>query len=790
MLAHLNQDAIKYMVKHQLFSKDSNYSLFDPSGFIDCESCRLYKSQALPKNVSHSSVVQRIRDKDNNSEALSVPEDLQATSNNVVSSPLDMVHCDGLQFDLPNCVQAYEFIFIDDYTDFKVIYAVSSRADFITVLQAYQALAFFYHKTHIKVLRMDNAAEMSSEEVYDFCRFNGIHIQRCAPYEHHQNGKAERAVRTIEECALTMLHHANLSIPLFINYALANAVQLRNKCPTKNTKQLCTTPQELFTGRAPRIEDCHPIGEICYAYIRKEQRRLKYDPKSRKCIYLCEDYERKSHLVMDVSNRTVISTRDVRFPRVGASIISPSLISPLVNSSQESNSEEPSNVSDNYRSGSTSTGNSGQTTSQIPSVSTEDSPSRSELSITDLASLLARNYPSEASEGEVTAGPSTPTLTLEGRSDVSETTSTDLGFEVVETFEPLVDLPSSSSTERCESENAAFSDNRPQGPIVKTRRKNSRYFHPDFTTYNTSEKGEIQTPSTYHEAIASPQKSKWMQAIDEELDSLRRQDTWKLVPRTRDMFVVQSKWVFKLKTNEVGEITRYKARLVARGFPQTEGIDYEDTCSPVLQSSSRRFIFCLSAMSGMKSVQADVETAFLQSQMDKTVFLEAPLGLHDVPEGHVLLLLKAIYGLKQSPLLWFCTARQFFLNIGFAQCISDPCLFVLKNAMGTLILSIYVDDISLTSESKELIEWVLMQAKARFPIRDVQSLSWLVGIKIEKNCGYVRISQPAFIESLLEQFEVDRSQVCRIPMATNEYRFFKMMLKASQVDFELYMACI
>ena len=275
MLAHLNQDAIKYMVKQRLFSKGTNYSLFDPTGLIDCEACRLFKCQAKTKGVSHPSILKRIQDSD---VALPVPDDLLAGVASVSQAPLDMVHCDGLQFDLPNCAQAYEFIFIDDYTDFKVIYAVSSKADFITVLQAYQALAFFYHKTHIKVLRIDNASEMSSEEVYDFCRFNGVHIQRCAPYEHHQNGKAERAVRTIEECALTMLHHAKLTVPLFINFALANAVQLRNKCISRSSRSKGGTPHELFTGKAPDIRDCHPIGEVCYAYIRKEQRKVKYDP--------------------------------------------------------------------------------------------------------------------------------------------------------------------------------------------------------------------------------------------------------------------------------------------------------------------------------------------------------------------------------------------------------------------------------------------------------------------------------------------------------------------------------
>ena len=107
------------------------------------------------------------------------------------------------------------------------------------------------------------------------------------------------------------------------------------------------------------------------------------------------------------------------------------------------------------------------------------------------------------------------------------------------------------------------------------------------------------------------------------------------------MFIIQCKWIFKIKTDERGSISRFKARLVARGFTQTEGIDYDETYSPVLQTSSRRFLYSLSAIPDVKCIQADVETAFLQSEMDKTVYLAPPPGLA-VPDGYVLLLLKAI----------------------------------------------------------------------------------------------------------------------------------------------------
>ena len=567
-----------------------------------------------------------------------------------------------------------------------------------------------------------------------------------------------------------------------------------------------STPHEMFTGRAAKVEDCHPIGELCYAYIRKEQRKVKYNPKARKCLFLCEDYERKAYLVMDVVTRSVISTRDLRFPRVGATLISPAITSPL--------SGSISLETDDQLAGSSNSDHEAVSAHRAPASkgigSTDDDSDtqilsavqprcRHDLTITELADVLARNYPSSCVSP--TTGSTTPVLTLNedlmnlespfleddenvslgdmmnsespASQDGEQVPASDqIGISVVPELLPSPDL-SASSVAREESivlsePSAAQSQmQESQSSGRKARRKNSRYFNSDFSTYTaTTSTSEIITPSSYYQAMKSSQRSSWQSAIDVELESLRRQATWDLVPRTSDMFVIQSRWVFKIKTNEEGQISRFKARLVARGFTQTEGVDYDETYSPVLQSSSRRIIFSLSACPGMKSVQADVETAFLQSEMDKVIYLEPPPGL-TVPCGHVLLLRKAIYGLKQSPLLWFCTARRFFLDIGFHQCISDPCLFLLKNSLGELLLSIYVDDISLTSKSGELLEWVLSQAKARFPLRDIKPLSWLVGIRIQIDRDIVKISQSAYIDHLLERFLPDRRQKSATPMVTN-----------------------
>ena len=139
-----------------------------------------------------------------------------------------------------------------------------------------------------------------------------------------------------------------------------------------------------------------------------------------------------------------------------------------------------------------------------------------------------------------------------------------------------------------------------------------------------------------------------------------------------------------------------------------------------------------------------------------------------VPRDQVLLLLKAIYGLKQAPLLWFTTAREFLLSLAFVQSTSDPCLFILNRGADKLILSLYVDDLILTSSSQALVDWVMTKICARFPIRDIKELSWTVGVHLDLESDGLKMSQEAYIKSLVDKYLPNKNVRRRIPMATSQ----------------------
>lgn len=159
----------------------------------------------------------------------------------------------------------------------------------------------------------------------------------------------------------------------------------------------------------------------------------------------------------------------------------------------------------------------------------------------------------------------------------------------------------------------------------------------------------FQEPLTYDEAINHHDSENWKSAMQEEIGSLVERDTYELVDLPAKRKPIKSKWVFKLKRDNVGNIARYKARLVAKGCSQVNGIDYEEVYSSVFRYASIRFIIALAVKNGLKVNQMDAITAFLQGDLTENICMAQPEGFDD-GSNRVCKLKKAIYGLKRSRL--------------------------------------------------------------------------------------------------------------------------------------------
>jgi len=238
-----------------------------------------------------------------------------------------------------------------------------------------------------------------------------------------------------------------------------------------------------------------------------------------------------------------------------------------------------------------------------------------------------------------------------------------------------------------------------------------------------------------HEPLIFPDANRyeaWHNAMREEIQALRANRTWTLVPFHPSMNVIGSRWVYKIKRRSDGSIERYKARLVARGFTQQEGIDYSETFSPVIKQATVRLVFSIAVSSGWKIHQLDIHNAFLNGVLDEEVYMKQPPGFVDSAlPGHVCRLHKSLYGLKQAPRAWYTRLNDFLLSIGFHASKVDTSLFIFSVGSDICYLLVYVDDILLTGNNVILLQRLIQLLSSEFKLRDLGDVHYFLGIEVQ-----------------------------------------------------------
>ena len=180
-------------------------------------------------------------------------------------------------------------------------------------------------------------------------------------------------------------------------------------------------------------------------------------------------------------------------------------------------------------------------------------------------------------------------------------------------------------------------------------------------------------PDNLVEALGDKQ---WKQAMDEEYEALMENKTWHLVPPSSTKNLVDCKWVYRIKKRADGTVEWYKARLVARGFKQRYGIDYEDTFSPNVKAATICLVLSIAVFRGWQLRQLDVKNAFLHGVLEEEVYMRQPPRYEDGSHmGHICKLDKALYGLKQAPRAWYSRLSSKLNSLGFTASKGDTSLF-------------------------------------------------------------------------------------------------------------------
>lgn len=207
-------------------------------------------------------------------------------------------------------------------------------------------------------------------------------------------------------------------------------------------------------------------------------------------------------------------------------------------------------------------------------------------------------------------------------------------------------------------------------------------------------------PRNFNEAMLSAQKDQWIAATQEEMESLKDNGTWHLVKLPESRRAIGSKWVYKIKMNALGDVQQYKARLVAQGFSQKSGTEYDQVFAPVVRQSTFRIMLTIATKQHMKVVHLDAKTAFLNGTLDEEIYMKQPSGfIADGKEDHVCLLRRSLYGLKQSARVWNKSIHQVLIDANYVQSRNDPCLYSLNVGGKFCFVLIYVDDLAASTRS-------------------------------------------------------------------------------------------
>ena len=279
----------------------------------------------------------------------------------------------------------------------------------------------------------------------------------------------------------------------------------------------------------------------------------------------------------------------------------------------------------------------------------------------------------------------------------------------------------------------------------------------------------LQSATIPRDWKAAKQDQKWFAAMKEELDALRKNKTWELTSLPRGKNAVSCKWVYTVKQSPEGKIERYKARLVARGYSQTYGIDYDETFAPVAKMNTVRVLISCAANFGWPLHQLDVKNAFLHGDLQEEVYMEIPPGLASAEtEGKVCRLKKALYGLKQSPRAWFDRFRRAVCEMGYRQCNGDHTVFYRHSTEKITILAVYVDDIIITGDDAVEITRVKSCLSKAFEVKDLGQLRYFLGIEVARSRKGIVLSQRKYILDLLNDMGMMECRAAPTPVDQNQ----------------------
>ncbi|GJY05892.1 putative ribonuclease H-like domain-containing protein [Tanacetum coccineum] len=277
-------------------------------------------------------------------------------------------------------------------------------------------------------------------------------------------------------------------------------------------------------------------------------------------------------------------------------------------------------------------------------------------------------------------------------------------------------------------------------------------------------------PTSIAKALEDPD---WVDAMQEEMQQFINQQVWKLVPLPVGKHAIGTKWILKNKRDARGIVVRNKARLVAQGHRQEEGIDYDEVFAPVARIEAIRLFLAFASYMGFLVYQLDVKSAFLYGEIEEEVYVTQPKGFEDpyFPK-HVYRVVKALYGLHQAPRAWYARLSTFLLQHNYRRGTIDKTLFIKKDSRDIILVQVYVDDIIFGSTNKAWCDAFEELMKGEFEMSAMGEMTFFLGLQVKQLPDGLFISQDKYVQDMLTKFDMES-----VRTATTPYEAAKTKLK-------------
>lgn len=621
----------------------------------------------------------------------------------------------------------YILTFIDEYSRYTEVYLLREKSEVNQKMREYIELMKTQKGKIPKIFNTDRGGEYVNHELRNYLRSLGIKFQYTAPETPQLNGIAERKNRYLLEMIRCMLRDADLP-NTFWGEATMTANYLQNRIVTRSIN---TSPYEIWNKRKPNLGKLNIFGADCYVKVLKNNRR-KLDDTSVKMIFLGYDENNVLKCYNRATNKVVYS-RDVQFIDNNSEISFNTL-----NTESQTNSND---VNIHVHG------------ADLSSSSTSDDDIRKKTNPNSTAQNAARRL---------------------NRS----------------TYYDSLRPTRSTSTSSSSSVSSEYTSSSETVPVIRVSNRKNKGVPPNrygfAMCYAMHSINSIAAPNNFNQAMDDENKAKWIEAMHEELNSLKKNQTWTLCKLPSDRKAVGSKWIYAIKTDENGDIIRYKARLVAQGYSQKIGLDYNEIFAPVAKQTTLRILLSIASNNNMIVKHLDVKTAFLNGKLKETIYMKQPQGFEvEGKKDFVCLLNRSLYGLKQAPKSWNDELNDALIKMDFKRNRADPCLYrkVHKNGEECILL-IYVDDILLVTSTTKMANEVKKQISDLFEIRDLGEVKYYLGIQINKVGNVYKVNQEKYIKELLVHFNMNDAHISKTPIDASYGKSQHEVLLETNADYQ------